>query len=156
MLPPLSSAIMRRMTSKADFTDSEWQQIVEGPPGAGMMVITAAHGGMLRETISMAKAYAEARQQHGQSELLDAVVASKPKVDHAHVHSPDELKERSLGHLRDAVALLGQKATPEELADYKSFVMKLAERVASAHSEGGAQTSAPEQAALDSIKQALG
>ena len=147
------------MTTKQDFTPPEWEQVLEGPPSAGMMVITAAHGGMFRETVSMAKAYAEARQHHGQSELLDEIVAAKPKVDHSRYGSPEELKEHSLAHLRDAVALLEAKATPQESQDYKSFVIKLAERVASAHKESGpaeGSISEPERAAIDSIAQALG
>ena len=70
------------MTTKADFTPQEWELVLEGPPSAGMIVITAQRGGMLRETVSMAKAYAQARQHHGQSELLDEIVAVKPKLDH--------------------------------------------------------------------------
>src|ERR1035438_6564621 len=100
------------MTAKSDFTDEEWDVVLEGPTSAGMIAITAQRGGTFRETVSMAKAYAEARQQHGQSELLDAIVAAKPEVDHAHPHSPEELKEHYLANLRDAVALLDGKATP--------------------------------------------
>jgi hypothetical protein len=147
------------MTTKQDFTPSEWEQVLEGPPAAGMLVITAARGGMFRETVSMAKAYAEAREHHGQSELLDEIVAAKPKVDHTRYGSPEELKEHSLAHLRDAVALLETKATPHECQEYKSFVLKLAERVASAHKESGSaegSVSDPERAAIDSIAQALG
>ncbi len=147
------------MTTKQDFTPPEWEQVLEGPPSAGMLVITASHGGMFRETVSMAKAYTEARQHHGQSELLDEIVAAKPKVDHTRYHSPEELTEHSLGHLRDAVALLKDKATPEECEQYKSFILKLAERVAAAHKEGGSAeepVSDPERAAIASITQALG
>ena len=67
--------------------------------------------------------------------------------------------EHSLGHLRDAVALLKDKATPEECEQYKSFILKLAERVAAAHKEGGSAeepVSDPERAAIASITQALG
>src|ERR1700730_1291991 len=98
------------MTSKADFTPEEWELILEGPPSAGMIVITAQRGGTLRETITMAKAYAEARQLHGQSELLDEIVSAKPAIDHTRYASLEELKEHSLAHLRDAVALLERKA----------------------------------------------
>jgi hypothetical protein len=146
------------MTTKQDFTPTEWEQILEGPPSAGMLVMTAQRGGMWRETVSMAKAYSEARAQHGQSELLDEIVAAKPKVDHARYHSPEELKEHALAHLRDAVALLTDKATPQELEDYKRFVVNLAERVADAHREGGdaeGSVSPAERAAIDSIVQAL-
>ena len=99
------------MTTKADFTEQEWEVVLEGPTSAGMLVITAQRGGTLRETISMAKAYAEARQQHGQSELLDAIVAAKPEIDHTRYGSPEEYKEHCLTHIRDAVALLAVKAT---------------------------------------------
>ncbi len=146
------------MTAKQDFTPPEWEQVLEGPPAAGLIVITAAHGGMFRETVSMAKAYTEAREHHGQSELLDEIVAAKPKVDHSRYSSPEELKERSLAHLRDAVGLLENKATPQECEDYKSFILKLSERVAGAHKESGAEGSVsdPERAAIDAIAQALG
>ena len=110
------------MTTKAAFTPEEWTVVLEGPPTAGMIVITAAHGGMVRETIAMSKAYAEARAEHGESELLDEIVAAKPHVDHTRYHSAEELKEHGLGHLRDAVALLESKATPEERDDYRRFV----------------------------------
>jgi hypothetical protein len=129
--------------------------VLEGPPTAGMIVITAAHGGMVRETIAMSKAYAEARAQHGESELLDEIVAAKPHVDHTRYHSAEELKERGLGHLRDAAALLEGKATPEERDDYRRFVLALAGRVASAHKEHGQDVSPAEAAAMQEITAAL-
>src|SRR5438270_10897512 len=144
------------MTGKADFTQDEWQVVLEGPPSAGMIVVTAQRGGSFRETIAIAKAYAEARQQHGESELLDEVVSAKPQTDHTRYHSVEELKEQGLQHLRDAVALLQRKATPEELEDYKRFVLNLADRVASAHREGGESISPAEQAAIQEIAATLG
>jgi hypothetical protein len=147
------------MTAKADFTSEEWEQVLEGPTSAGMIVITAQRGGTLRETVSMAKAYAEARQHHGQSELLDEIVAAKPEIDHTRYHSPEEVKEHALGHIRDAVALLDAKATPEELDDYKRFVVNLADKVAHAHREGGRDeepVSDAERAGIVAIEGALG
>ena len=143
------------MTSKADFTPEEWGLVLEGPPSAGMMVITAQRGGMIRETISMGKAYAEARQHHGQSELLDEIVAAKPEIDHTRYRSPEELRDHALQHVRDAVALLKEKAQQQELEDYRGFVVGLAERVAGAHSEGDEPVSDAERAAIDAIKGAL-
>ena len=91
------------MTAKADFTEQEWQAVLEGPPSAGLIVVTAQRGGTIRETFAIAKAYAEARQQHGASELLDEIVGAKPEMDHTRYHSPEELKQHSLQHLQDAV-----------------------------------------------------
>ena len=106
-----------------------------------MIVVTAARGGMIRESIAMSKAYVEARAQHGESELLDEIVAAKPETDHTRYHSAAELRENGLKHLRDAVALLEAKATTGELDDYRRFVLALASKVAEAHKEEGQSVS---------------
>lgn len=144
------------MTGKADFTEQEWNAVTEGPTIAGMIVITAQHGGMFRETLAMGKAYAEARQEHGASQLLDEIVAAKPHVDHTRYHSPEELKQQGLEHLRDAVSIVEQKATEAEVDDYRRFVLMLADKVASAHREDGVDISEPERAAIDEISASLG
>jgi hypothetical protein len=144
------------MTGKADFTAEEWELILEAPPSAGLIVMTADRGGTFRESFSMAKAYAEARQRHGESELLDEIVSTKPKVDGSGAHSPEEIKARGLQHLRDAAAVLERKATPEELEDYRRFVLSVADRVANAHREGGQLVSDAERAAIEEIAAALG
>ena len=127
------------MTNKASFSPEEWKVVLEGPPAAGLMVITAAHGGTFRETFAMSKAYAEARAEHGESELLDEIVSAKPKADHTRYHSADELRDGGLGHLRDAMALLESKATAEERDDYRRFVITLANKVAAAHRRARAE-----------------
>ena len=144
------------MTTKAAFTPEEWKVVLEGPPTAGMIVITAARGGMWRETVAMSKAYSEARAQHGESELLDEIVAAKPHVDHTRYHSFEELKEHGLAHLRDAAALLESKATPQESDDYQRFVLTLADKVAAAHKEHGQSVSPAEAEAIQQITAALG
>src|SRR5437660_12106627 len=144
------------MTGKTDFAPEEWELVLQGPPSAGLIVATAQRGGTLRESVSIAKAYVEARQHHGESELLDEIVASRPEIDHTRYRSVEELKEHGLQHLRDSVALLERKATPEELEDYRRFVLTLADRVASAHREGGESISPAEQAAIQEIAGTLG
>ena len=135
--------------------------MLKGPPSAGTIVITAQRGGTFRETFSMAKAYAEARKQHGESELLDEIASTKPEIDHTRYHSPEELKDHGLRHLREAVELLEQKATPEEVDEYKRFVLTLANQVAEARKEGflglsGERVSESEEAAVAEIAEALG
>ena len=130
--------------------------VLQGPPTAGTIVITAAHGGTFRETIAMAKAYTEARAEHGDSELLDEIVAAKPETDHTRYHSAEELRDNGLAHLRSAVALLENKATAEELDDYRRFVLTLANKVAAAHREHGQDVSPAEAEAIQQITAALG
>ncbi len=144
------------MTGRADFTQEEWELVLEGPPSAGMIVLTAQRGGSLRESIAMAKAYVEARRQHGESELLDEIVAAKPERDHARYHSVEELKQHGLQHLREAVEVLARKATAEEVEDYRRFVLTLADKVANAHREGGETVSDAERAAIEEIAASLG
>jgi hypothetical protein len=145
------------MTGKSDFSEEEWRQVLEGPPSAGLLVITAERGGTFKETIAIGRAYADARGHHGQSELLDTIVAAKPVIDHTRYRSPEELRERSLDHVRDAVALVAAKADPQELQEFKGFIVHLAEAVAEAHEEAG---SAPvgnhEREAIEALKQAVG
>ena len=145
------------MTGKAGFTAEEWDAVLEGPTSAGLIVSTAQRGGSFREAFAMAKAYTEARKEHGESELLDEIVSRRPEVDRTRAHSPEELKEHGLQRIRDAVALLAQKATPQELDDYRRFVVSLAERVAGAKTEGDDRpVSDSERAAIAEITQALG
>ena len=144
------------MTTKAAFSPEEWKAVLEGPPAAGMIVITAARGGMFRETVAMSKAYAEARAEHGDSELLDEIVAAKPQTDHTRYHSAEELRDHGLKHLRDAVTLVDSKATTQERDDYRRFVLTLAGKVAAAHKEGGQSVSPAEAEAIQQITAALG
>jgi hypothetical protein len=149
------------MTGKADFSPEEWEVVLKGPPSAGMIVITAQRGGTFRESFSMAKSYGEARKQHGDSELLDEIASTKPEIDRTRYHSPEELKDHGLQHLREAVELLEQKVTPEEVDEYRRFVLTLANRVADAHKEGflglsGERVSEAERAAVAEIAEALG
>jgi hypothetical protein len=144
------------MTGKADFTEEEWETVLEGPPSAGIIVSTAQRGGTFRESFSMAKAYTEARKQHGESQLLDEIVAAKPKVDRARERSVEDLKQHHLGLLRNAVALVEGKASPEEVDAYRRFIIGLAERVAAAKEEGDEPVSEAERAAIGEVMAALG
>jgi hypothetical protein len=151
------------VTRKADFNAEEWSTIVNAPVYAGMHVISADRGGTLRESLAMGRVYEEARQRHGESDLLDELVKSPPAID------PDRVREAGgkLGsltseQLRNAMQILETKATPAEIDAYKRFVMTVAQTVASAHKEGGflgiggKEVSDAENQALDEISSALG
>ena len=144
------------MTGKSDFSSEEWELILQGPPSAGVMVVTAERGGAFRETLALSKSYVEARRHHGESELLDEIVSAKPQLDHTRYATPEQLREHGLQHLRDAVALLERKSSPEEVDTYKQSVINLATSVAGAHREHGVAISDKEQATLDAIANTLG
>jgi hypothetical protein len=146
------------MTTKADFTDEEWKQVLEGPTSAGMVVATAEKGGTFRETFAMAGAYTDARKEHGASELLDEIVTHRPKTERIKAHSKEELKDAYLEEIRTAVGLVADKATPQELGDYRLFIVNLAKKVAGAKEEKGSDggVTDAEASAIAEIEAALG
>ncbi len=148
------------MTGRNDFTDDQWKAVTMGPTAAGMHVIEADHGGSIKESFSMARAYTDVRESHGESELLDALARTQPKIDRK-LGSPEEISERNLQHIRDGVALVKQKGDKRELQEYRDFITNLARKVAEARKEGflgrsGELVSDKEQLALEEIADALG
>jgi hypothetical protein len=141
------------MTGKADFTEEEWELVREGPAAAGMVALTASRGGGFRESWALAKTYAEARQQRGESELLDALVAEQPSA--RRYDSQEELEQQGLGRLSEAVALLERKVSPGEVESYRHFVLDVAGQVAEAHKEEVAGVSHQEREAIEKIVASL-
>jgi hypothetical protein len=121
-----------------------------------MIVLTAQSGGSFRETFAMAKAYTEARGQHGESELLDELASKKPEYDRHRYKTPEALRELGLQRIGEASTLLASKASAAEVEAYRAFVVGLAERVAAAHREHGQEVSPAEQEAVDAVRSALG
>jgi len=155
MRPELGAAAKdAEVTARADFTEEEWNVVREGPPTAGMMVLMAHGGGTFRETWALAKTYAGARKQHGESELLDELVSEKPDLER--YDSAEELEQRGLEGLRRAIEVLERKATPEEVDAYKRFALEVAQRVAKAHEEEGEPISPAERGAIEKVAATVG
>jgi hypothetical protein len=151
------------MTTKADFNAEEWETITAAPLLAALQVASAERGGQLREGLAAARVYAEARQHAGGGGLLDELVSSPPALDQQRLQGgPEAITQEARLRVRQAVSLLEEKATPEELADYRKFVLTVAEAAAEAHREGGflgigsKPVSEKEQAALDDIRTRIG
>src|SRR3954451_12956443 len=125
------------MTTKADFNAEEWSKVVEGPVLAGFLVISADRGGTLRESLAMGQVYKEARQRHGESQLLDELVSSPPAVDQERLRAATDRAEAIIERLREALEILQGNSSPEEVEAYKRFVVSVAEATAKAHKEGG-------------------
>ncbi len=149
------------MTTKAEFNAEEWATLVEGPLLGALQVVAAERGGTIRESLAIGRAYTEARQHHGESPLLDEIVASPPSVDPKQLQEAGDLKSHASTRLATAVTLAEAKATPEESQAYKQFVITVAEAAANANREGGfigiggKPVSTNEQAVLDELRQSL-
>jgi hypothetical protein len=151
------------MTRKADFNAEEWSTVVNGPVYAGMRVVSADRGGTLRETMAMGRVYQGARARIGENEFLDDLVTSPPALDPQKIRDAgQDLSSLVTQQLREAMRILEAKATAQEIDAYKTFVMTVAQTVASAHKEGGVlgiggkEISDAENQALDEISHALG
>jgi hypothetical protein len=150
------------MTTKAEFNGEEWEQIAEAPAIAGLIVITASRGGTIRETMAMAKVYAEAQKDHASGDLVSELVSSAPKIDPKQFSSKEDLRARGLGKITEAVGLVRDRATLDELVDYRQFILDLANHVAERDKSGGflgiggERVSGQEEQAIADITAALG
>ena len=149
------------MTTKADFNADAWSTIVEAPLLAGLRVVAAGRGGTIRESVAIGRVYAGARQAHGESELLDELVASPPAVDPQRIGASKDVGIAARERLTEAVRLLEEKASRQDVEAYKRFVLTVARAAAEAHKEGGfagiggKQVSDEEEEALDELAAVL-
>lgn len=150
------------MTTKADFNAEEWAQVQQAPAIAGLLVIAADRGGTIRESVSMGRAYSEARREHGRGDLLGELVSAAPQLDAKQFSSADDLSTRAPQLLSEAVATVeGKGASAAEVEDFKRFCLSVAEHAATATKSGGVlgiggkRISEAESAALDRIASTL-
>lgn len=143
------------MTGSGDFTPEEWDAIQEGAdqrrhdrfhlPARWQLPRGLRDGEDLRRCAPGASRLRSARRarrrQAGDGQGRSALTAGA--------------EEHGLQRIREAVSFLEQNATPEELAEYRGFVLSLAQRVAGAKGEGS-EVSEAESAAIAEISQALG
>jgi hypothetical protein len=77
------------------------------------------------------------------------------------VKSSEQLTEIILSDCKSAISILEQKESPEVVADYKKWILDIAEKVANAAKEGGflgfggERFSEKEQALFDKLKNVL-
>jgi hypothetical protein len=127
------------------------------PALAALMVMLAERGGAIRESVALGKAYAEARRDGG-SELTEQLVSSPPRLDPGSMGQPDQFRAQLPDKLKSAIAIVDQKATPEEAREYRDFILKVADVVAHAAKEGGVlgiggkEVTDQEQAVLDELR----
>src|SRR5918992_2473544 len=144
------------MTTKSEFNADEWERVAQAPALAALAVIVADRGGVIRESIALGKAYAEARSQGG-SELIQALVESPPRLNPAEMGPADQIRTQLRQRVEEALRTVESKATPEETQEYRDFILRVADVVAHAAKEGGVlgiggkEVSPEEQAVLDDL-----
>lgn len=162
------------MTKLSDFTDEEQDLLGNAPLAAAAAVSVAEPGGGLREAAALVGGWRDGARLFARSELILAIVEQlDPQDREAQERSAglrargpqptlDEIVDEAVELCGGAAALLRQKATPQETADYQAFVMHIAKQVASAVGESGApahgdeRVSRAERAVMREIAEALG
>lgn len=162
------------MATKADFTPEEWKILLQAPLLASFAISAADPSGLfglIKEGFASAKALAEVKSNPAADALLTAVVddlltgegrgAARDGVK-AVATGGDVAgaKDRALGELKTAVAILDAKA-PADATAFKAWLNHIAQTVAEASGEsgflgfGGESVSEKEKATLAELAQLL-
>jgi hypothetical protein len=158
------------MTTKADFTDAEWETLRRAPMVAGMAITLADPGGpieVVKETSAVLKFMtAESAER---DDLVGAVASDLRALVQQRKSPVRDFKPRGataakeiLDELSRANAIAAEKATPEEAQTYRDWLLECARRAAEAAKEGGfmgfnaVRVSEGEQRMLAELAGALG
>ena len=74
------------MTTQAVFSPEEWKVVLEAPPAAGLIVITAARGGHVPRNCRHVEGLRRSARGARRERAPDEIVSAKPKMDHARYH----------------------------------------------------------------------
>ena len=138
---------MTCMTTKTDFTDEEWIRLGRAPLVAGMAISLADPGGpieTIKESNAAIRTVLEAAQSGEHGELVQAIardVAEKARRRENPMAGfrpkGADARNEVLEELRAVNALLVEKTTPEETAEFRDWLRTAAQNTATAAKEGG-------------------
>lgn len=155
------------MTSRADFTDEEWERLGRAPLLTGVAISLADPGGpieAIKESSAALKTLLDAARDGGFGALVrsvarDAAAKATRRENPMAGFRPDRRHalEDVLAELRAVNALLVEKASPGEVVEFREWLRTAAQRTALAAKEGGflgiggEQVSEREQQMLDAL-----
>jgi uncharacterized protein (DUF1697 family) len=157
----------------ANYTSEELLKIAGGVMISGMAVAMVDAGivSTAIEASAMAKEIAGAAKKYPNNAVIQTLFSEeaikKAKADNpapieikATDMKPDTAVATATTKINEALAILTQKATPEDVQQYKEFIYACADRVANAAGSGlfgsGIKVSEKEAAALSTLKGVLG
>jgi hypothetical protein len=138
------------MSTKESYTSDEWSLLRSTPTFVSAGVATADPRGIigaLKEATAGARAFAEYGTKHADSEFFAALAADRsfPAMpDPQSLMGQGEAATQAtnfqhavLQRVKDALGVVAQKGTPQEVAGYRGLIESVAESVANASTEGG-------------------
>jgi nucleoid-associated protein YgaU len=145
------------MTKKADFSKQEWQMLADGPEWIFAALAAADGNAAVTTKMKESKAFKSSVEDYrSRSELMAEVLEDTSKA-------AKETKKATLSDAEQAIeeinAILDSKVPATEAAEYRRFLLAIAESVAGATEEGtlgiGEKFSDKEKKAMAKIKAAL-
>jgi hypothetical protein len=154
------------MTTKTDFTDEEWTRVLRAPFVAGMAISLADPGGpieMSKETMTTMKS---ATNPPTREQLLTEIALDIQSMTQQRESPISGFKPQAAQQILDELGAVSEivttKATAEEAAAFKQWLLTTAQAAADAAKEGGfmgfgaVQVSEGEQKMLDQVRAAIG
>lgn len=156
------------MTTLADYSETELDTLRQAAIMSGHAVVfcefTIVSMGI--EIAALGKEITSATQKYPDSPLIQKLFANYTenpedgKQEPTSEITPERILESALTLIRQALAILSNKATPAEIQEYKQFIYSCADSVANAAGEGlfgtGKKVSQKEATTLRELKTALG
>jgi hypothetical protein len=157
------------VTKKADYSEEEWSTLRRAPLVAGMAITLADPGGPIEATKEVMATLKAITSPGSDEELVVALSQDAMALAQKHQNLMGDFKPRGamagqqvLDELRAANDIVGRKATPEEAAAFRSWLMEAAKAAAEAAKEGGFMgfgaelVSQGERAMLEQLSKILG
>jgi hypothetical protein len=154
------------MTTKNDFTGEEWTRVLRAPFVAGMAISLADPGGpieMSKETMTTMKS---ATNPPTREQLLTEIALDIQSMTQQRESPISGFKPQAAQQILDELGAVSEivttKATAEEAAAFKQWLLTTAQAAADAAKEGGfmgfgaVQVSEGEQKMLDQVRAAIG
>jgi len=162
------------MLTKASFTAEEWSFVRDAPHLAAMATATAASSGLfgsISEAMTAGKEFVEAFKSPRElyraishpeemKAVRDAIQTQLRTLEPG--KAGEWIQSAALEKCRQAIAVVAQKGTPEEVSEYRAWIVEVAGKIANAAKEGGflgfggERVSAPEKGFLDQLRQVVG
>ncbi|NEQ76720.1 MAG: hypothetical protein F6K23_29015 [Okeania sp. SIO2C9] len=154
------------MTTKADYTNSEWQLLLQAITLVSMIIIASEFTlfSTVKEVFTFSQEIKHAKLNYQDNQLIQNLlvdIAEKTtqinEIENA-VNFTDFLEDAQ-EKIKAAVAIAHLKATPKEAQEYKEFLYEVATQIANASGEGifgtGPKVSQQEAIVLERLKMLL-
>lgn len=155
------------MSTQADYSAEEWENIINAPVFAGTLVIISdpAIFGSIKEAASMAKQINSAATDSSTEliQALGAAIQGGHKIDKQAMPKADTVAETMnlLVKMCHHAAMIVQEKSPEEAPAFSQYLVEVAKTTAASSKEGGflgigaVRVSDAEKAAVEQLAGAL-